>query len=130
MPKNVNIQAKYINKNTEVGVDIVLFCFKEGDVELVYSPYLEISGYGKNEEEAMDSFNINLEAFLEYTTNKKTLVKELTRLGWDVVKGNSKKPKKISAPTWENIINKNETISHLLNNTNVRTSRRELKLPV
>ncbi len=56
--------------------------FKEGDVFILFAPALDISGYGKTEEEAQQSFEVVFEEFIEYTVKKHTLHKELKRLGW------------------------------------------------
>ena len=55
---------------------------KEGDTAVVYSPALEISGYGKTLPEAQVDFHIAVKIFIEETTASGTLDKALQALGW------------------------------------------------
>ncbi len=55
---------------------------KEGDTAVAYSPALEISGYGKTLEEALDDFHHAIKIFIEETTANGTLEKALQALGW------------------------------------------------
>jgi len=55
---------------------------KEADTAVVYSPALEISGYGKTHKEAEDDFHNAVKIFIEETTAKGTLEKALQTLGW------------------------------------------------
>ena len=71
-------------------VGLSLIEFNENDVNIVYSPALDISGYGYNSDEAKNSFNIALHEFFQYTNNKKTFDKVLIELGW-TIKGSKKK---------------------------------------
>lgn len=51
-------------------MDLSLIPFNEGDVIIIYSPALDLSGYGYNEKEAKESFEITLEEFLNYIIEK------------------------------------------------------------
>lgn len=57
------------NVEAKVRANIVLISFKEEDNFIVYFPHLEVTGYGKDEEQAMRSFNHSLVVFLDYTVN-------------------------------------------------------------
>jgi hypothetical protein len=70
-------------------VGLSLIEFNENDVTIVYSPALNLSGYGYNSDEAKNSFNIALHEFFQYTNNKKTFDKVLIELGW-TIKGSKK----------------------------------------
>ena len=75
-------------------VKLLLFHFKdERKIHFIYSPHLDITGYGQNLKDAKDSFEIVFEDFIDYTLKKKTLSKILTKLGWEL-KGTLKRPKK------------------------------------
>ena len=115
MNKNHHINVDFKNAEANVKANIVLISFKEQDNYIVYSPHLEVTGYGKSEEEAMQSFNHCLGAFLEYTVNKKTLHKELISLGWELKKGSAKNPKKINAPSISDLLKHNTALEELLN---------------
>lgn len=130
MNKNFNISADFKNSEGKVNVKVVLFCFKEGEHYITYSPHLEVSGYGKTEGESIESFNYCLGEFLDYTVNKKTLHKELVRLGWEVKKGSPKRLKKVVAPSWDSLLKTNSSLEELLNNQDLRTSHKEVAIPV
>ncbi len=55
---------------------------KEGTTAIVYSPALEISGYGKTIEEAQLDFHNAVNIFIEETTASGTLDRALETLGW------------------------------------------------
>ncbi|MCX6235491.1 MAG: hypothetical protein NT175_12380 [Bacteroidetes bacterium] len=82
----LKFKAGYLGPKNKINVVLALITFKENDICFVYSPTLDITGYGNTDQEARDSFNIALKEFLRYTTNKKTLNDELKRLGWTIVK--------------------------------------------
>jgi len=130
MSKNHRINVDFKNAEAKVKAKIVLISFKEEDNFIVYCPHLEVTGYGKSEEEAMQSFNHSLGVFLDYTVNKKTLHEELISLGWELKKGTAKNPKKINAPSWGDLIKNNASLEELLNNQNITTSHKEVAIPV
>jgi hypothetical protein len=127
---NHHINVNFKNAEAKVKANIVLISFKEQDNFIVYSPHLEVTGYGKSEEEAMSSFNHCLGVFLDYTTNKKTLHKELTRLGWELKKGTVKRPRRISAPSMTDLAIHNEQLKELLNKHDISTIQKEVAIPV
>jgi len=74
------------NLGTNLGkyhVGLSLVEFIEDDVTIIYSPALYLSGYGKNETEAKESFYTAMEEFFLYTAIKKTFDKVLKQLGWN-----------------------------------------------
>ena len=83
---NLRFKGRYQGGQHKINVSLFVISFKENDVCFVYSPALDITGYGNTADEAKDSFNITLQEFLRYTSNKNTLVNELKRLGWKVHK--------------------------------------------
>jgi hypothetical protein len=129
MSANHHISVDFKNAEASVKAEIVLISFKEEDNFIIYSPHLDVTGYGKSEEEAMQSFNHCLSVFLDYTVNKKTLHKELVSLGWELKKGTIKNPKKVNAPSWGNLLKKNASLEELFTNQNIKTSRKEVAIP-
>jgi hypothetical protein len=71
-------------KTHKIKVSLTLISFKENNVIIIYSPALDLSGYGKNESEAKQSFEIAIEEFLRYTIDKGTFESELKKLGWKI----------------------------------------------
>lgn len=53
------------------------FLFREDDNFIAYSPALDLSGYGKTEEDARNSFNIVLKEYFDYAINEGTLYEDL-----------------------------------------------------
>ena len=109
---------------------VVLFSFQDADNYIVYSPQLDISGYGKTQKEALSSFDYCLAGFLDYSVKNETLFDELTCLGWKLKKGTNNNLKQIKAPSWSDIIKKNQSFKVLLSEYNISTQQREVEFPV
>lgn len=106
-------------------VGLSLIEFNENDVTIVYSPALNISGYGYNSDEAKNSFNIALHEFFQYTNNKKTFDKVLIELGW-TIKGSKKKPK-MEAPLNSDLISKNPLYNDIINSKNYKVYKEDVE---
>jgi hypothetical protein len=123
-------EGKIKTDSSRVTVKLLLFHFEdENKVHFVYSPHLDLTGYGNSLEEARSSFEISLEDFIDYTVKKKTIGKVLTDLGWEM-KGKSRKPKKMIAPSITSIISENEYVSEIFDKYPVNTFHEEVGLPV
>ena len=109
---------------------VVLFSFQDADNYIVYSPQLDISGYGKTQKEALSSFDYCLAGFLDFSVKNETLFDELTCLGWKLKKGTNNNLKQIKAPSWSDIIKKNQSLKVLLSEYNISTQQREVEFPV
>jgi hypothetical protein len=72
-------------------VELPLFLFKDEKSHVVYSPALDLSGYGDTEEEAKKSFQIVVEESIKYAMGKRTLEDTLQKLGWTIAQGHPKK---------------------------------------
>lgn len=112
---NLSLRASFKRKDGGGGtkVELSLLSFMEEDLHVVYSPSLDMFGYGESEAEAKASFNCALEEFLRYTENKKTLENELKRLGWNVGKPKAKK-RKLEAPNWDELLRDNEYLTEVV----------------
>ena len=75
------------NAQSVAKTNAVIFSFQDADSYIVYSPQLDVSGYGKTQKEALSSFDYCLAGFLDYTFKKETLYEELISLGWKLKKG-------------------------------------------
>lgn len=129
MKKEQILNIGFKNAVSNLKARIVLISFQESDNYIVYSPHLEVSGYGKTPEEAKESFEVNLRMFLDYTTNKKTLHKELLSLGWVLKKGTPKHIKKINAPDLSVLLSRNNQLQKILNRQDVVTRHRDVLIP-
>lgn len=101
--------AKYSDRKKNVEVNVSIFLWDEDSLFYVYSPALDITGYGLNKEEARESFETILHEFILYTQNKKTIFKELENLGWAV----NKRKKRVISPEFEDMLSENEHFKHL-----------------
>ena len=122
-------EGKYQNRSAIVKVRLLLFQFKdENDIHFIYSPHLDLTGYGTDPDEAKKSFEIVFEDFVDYTLKKKTMGKVLTGLGWQL-KGSARKPKKVLAPSITSVIKDNEYVSEIFDKYPVNTYHQEVGLP-
>ncbi len=124
---DLRARGKYQNKQGYVEVDIPLISFKEDDTIIIYSPALDLSGYGENEEEARNSFGIALEEFIKYTLNKKTLKSELEKLGWKLI--NKKSHKTYVPPYLNHLLSSKEYLSNIVNEKDFKSYRQKIQMP-
>ncbi len=126
---NYIFSADINNLNAKVRVNLFLIHFQdENNIHFIFSPHLDLTGYGNNLREAKKSFNIALDDFISYTINKKTLSKVLTGLGWKV-KGSTTKPAKILAPSITSVIANNRHVSEIFDNHTAKTFHQEVEFP-
>ena len=69
MAKNL-FNGHFHHGGKQATIQILLLFWGDEKVNYVYSPQLDLTGYGYNEQEAKDSFNHQLDEFLSYTLNK------------------------------------------------------------
>ncbi len=126
---NYLFEGDYKNPRAKVNVKLLLIHFQdENDIHFIFSPHLDLSGYGNSVEEAKRSFEIAMEDFVDYTVKKKTIGKVLTKLGWKI-KGKSRVPKKVLAPSIASVIKDNEYVSEVFDKYQVNTFHKEVELP-
>ncbi len=126
---NYLFEGDYKNPRAKVNVKLLLIHFQdENDIHFIFSPHLDLSGYGNSVEEAKRSFEIAMEDFVDYTVKKKTIGKVLTKLGWKI-KGKSRVPKKVLAPSIASVIKDNEYVSEVFDKYQVNTFHKEVVLP-
>ena len=118
-------------KQGEVKVRILLFHFTdEQGIHFVYSPHLDLTGYGHSLTEAKASFEVVFEDFLDYTIKKATLGSLLQKMGWKKQKGTLKKPVKSLAPSITTVIAGNKYISDLFDKYPLQTFYKEVGMPI
>jgi hypothetical protein len=107
-----------------VKFNLPLIKFQEEDVYFIYSPALDLTGYGRTEEEAKASFGETIDQFLDYTIKKKTLFSELRKLGWKVTK------KKISqSPSLVDMITKNNYLAEIFEQKQYQKLNQTISIP-
>ena len=60
--------------------------------------------------------------------NKKTIAEVLTKLGWQI-KGRAKKPKKIKAPVFSELMQKRPYVSEILDKYDIQSFKENIRLP-
>jgi hypothetical protein len=123
----IGIKASFRGNKKYIETNLSLLSFVDDGVNIVYSPALDLSGYGYTENEARKSFEEALNEFFRYTTNKVTLLKELKRLGWKI-SGGKKKPKIVS-PDFSYMISENEDLQKLYNEKEFTKFNEKVKIP-
>ena len=112
--QNLNFEGHFDAASAKVDITVGLLQFEEGGNTIIYCPSFDLSGYGKNPEEAKKSFEITVAEFFRYTLNKKTLTKELNRLGWNIKQADVKN-RKFKTPGLAELITKNDYLQEILN---------------
>jgi len=69
--------------DSEFKVALLTFTFREGDFYVVFSPSLDLTGYGEDKKGALESFTVVLEEFLKYSLKGNKLAENLLSLGWN-----------------------------------------------
>ncbi len=93
-------------KSSKTKVELHLFSWEEDGVFFIYSPALDLTGYGKSSQEATQSFDITLAETVQYMMEKSTLFDELERLGWLV----NRRRKWLLAPDYETLLAESEPL--------------------
>ncbi len=80
--KHAGLTGKWEEGKNSVIVNLPVMLFEEVDTHIAYIPVLDISGYGKDEEESKRSLAICLNEYFSYTLNKNTFIEDLKAHGW------------------------------------------------
>jgi|SRR6185312_3449388 len=97
--------------NHGVSVKLSIFTFIEENVHVVYSPALDLYGYGNDEHEARQSFEVSLHEYVKYTGNKKSVVKDLKKYGWKI----DTHHKTLNSPDVLTMLETNESFRNMVN---------------
>lgn len=123
----VNYKANYtVNTPKDKGlleVSVDLYQFIEDGLHYMYSPQLDLYGYGNTEKESKESFHVTIEEFFRYSINKNTLDKQLRALGWKVSKT------KWTSPDLEDILRDNENFSEILHKKEYKKTTQNIPVP-
>jgi len=127
MRKNVNISGTIPVKDGYFKVNLPLIRFEEDGCKIAYCPALDISGYGNNDDEALESFKISLSEFFKYTTNKKTFEKVMQSMGWTI---SHNKHQSMTPPPMTKLLEENDTFSRIFNEHSYYKEDFTVDLPV
>jgi hypothetical protein len=123
MAKKLDHTTQYRDNNNWINVKLSLIEFEEEGLYFIYSPALDLTGYGKTDEEAKESYNLAMEEFLKYTVNKETIYQELERLGWTISN------KKVSAPSLSTLIQNREYLEEIFTEKTFRKTDHTVAIP-
>ena len=122
--QNKQTKGRFASKKETIDFELSLVAYTEGNLHVVYSPALDIFGYGKTEREAEKSFNTVLEEHIRYTTNKNTFLKDLKHQGWKV------SGKKYSAPPLGKMLKANDQFNEIFNYKDYSKYSETVSVPV
>ena len=123
--QEINLSQEKKNRSNSMKVNLQVFLFEEDNIYFAYMPSFDLTGYGETAEEAKESLTIILDEFLRYTSDKKTLLIEMQRLGWDI----KDKKKSMCAPQISDMINSNEQLKEIINSKQYTASNYQTNIP-
>lgn len=109
-----------------VSVKLSLFTFIEDNVHVVYSPALDLYGYGNDEHEARHSFEVSLQEYVRFTSNKKSVVEDLKKYGWKI----DKRHKTLNSPDVLTMLETNESFRNMVNDRPFKKYDLNVQIPV
>lgn len=121
---NLRFEGKFTGKDGQTLVTLSLFIWEEEGLFYVFSPALDMYGYGKTEKEAKESFKVSFSEFAEYTDNKKTIFDELERLGWTT----NRKKNRIKAPDISDLMIDNIDLRSIISDPKVKQENTNVEL--
>jgi hypothetical protein len=127
---NLHFKGTIVEAKRKHTFELALFSFQDDGSKIIYSPALDLSGYGKTEAEARESFAEALREFVHYTSNKRTIIKELRRLGWAVSASTIKKHKPAKAPELARMLQANEYLATIFETKNFKKYNESVALPL
>jgi len=117
-------RAEYDVDGQHVSIGVPVYLWEEEGIWYALAPALDMTGYGKSEQEAKRSFEVMMEEFVAYTHRKKTIFQVLENLGWTT----NKKKKRVAAPQLEDLIKENEDVKAAVERPGVKVWNRKLEL--
>ena len=121
---NIRFEGKFHGKESLTMVNLSLFIWNEDGLFYVFSPALDLYGYGKNEAEAKESFEFNLNEFVDYTEKKKTIFDELEKLGWTT----NRKKNRIKSPDISDLMVDNSDLRSIISDPKVKQENANIEL--
>ena len=119
-------RAQLSSKAHKLTVSLELYKFREDNAYIMYCPALDLSTSGNSEEEAEKSFTETFQIYINYCLQKRTLVEDLKKNGWDV---RSIKQRKMKAPDTKKLLRINETLREIVYNRNYEKTSRSVEIP-
>lgn len=124
----MRFSGRLSDNNTVETLNVMVFQFQEGENYILYSPALDLSGYGKTEQEATESFEEAFTEFMRYSHNKNTTRSVLVNLGWKINKY-TKKRKKFIAPSLPELLERDSYLGEIFTEKDFRKFTKDMPIP-
>lgn len=128
MGEKSKLMGDFASGKKKITVNLSVILFNEEDTVIAFCPALDIYGYGLNQEEAKNSFDIALEEYFKYTINKNTLHADLTSRGWKIHGAKAKKSR-LDPPTMSELLLSNSDFGDIFNNHEFQKLNRAVEIP-
>jgi hypothetical protein len=109
-----------------ISVKLSLYTYIDENVNVVYSPALDLYGYGNDELEARQSFDLALREYIAYTVKHKTLEADLKQYGWTL----NKRQKLVKSPDMSSLLHEREVFQQMVNDRPFKKFDLQIELPV
>lgn len=126
--QNKSGKRSYRSAKEIIDFELSLIAYEEEGLHVVYSPALDLFGYGATEREAEKSFSITLGEHIRYTTNKNTFLKDLKIHGWKILA--KKHRKKVFAPPLGQMLKENDYFNEIFNEKDYTKYNEKVSVPV
>jgi hypothetical protein len=126
MSKGGTISGHWVSGRNNIECNLPLIVFQEDINFITYCPALDLSGYGLTEDDANRSFEQTLSEYFRYTVNKKTLARDLEKLGWTIKKSINKRP---IPPTMSELLDTNEDFNRIFNTYDFSKRSKTINIP-
>ena len=120
-----NLTGKWKQGKNTVEMSLPAMLFEDDGVQIAYIPVLDLSGYGTDEQKAIDSLFIVIDEYFNYTINKNTFISDLKAHGWTI----KKKTKPFVAPEITDLFSKNEYLHDIVNTKPYKMKRIPVNIP-
>ena len=106
-----NLTGKWKQGKNAVEMSLPVMIFEDDGIQIAYIPVLDLSGYGNDEQKALDSLFVAIDEYFNYTINKNTFIEDLKAHGWTI----KKKTKPFVAPEITDLFSKNAYLHEIVN---------------
>lgn len=108
-----------------IRLKLTVLCFQESEMYVMYSPELEVTGYGETVKEAGDSLALSIRLFFDHYSSNEAIVIQLKKLGW-IADSASKNSAKLLPPPASKLFNK-KTVRELFSRRGSSASTSKVK---
>ena len=115
---------KLNTKHQIVTVKIDVIEYKEDGIFYIYSPALDLVGYGNTLSEARLSWDVVLDEYLDFTSRKNSLIENLLTRGWKIKARQAPTP-----PTFSWLVQKDGNLTEMINKHDYKKKSRPIHLP-